>query len=191
MTSKICFYFISCRKSIPKDVKLYLNENGLQYSSRGFLSSHPSQWADLLAPCNPTQGSTRTLPVILYSPCGPPAIPLCFHPTTGYKILILSTQVKQGKVHRILITRLQSHSKLHLKIPVFSLQCFHRNEWNHRGVKFFNPSTQFYYPLGGKLKKKPSRCTVSETEIYKAQSPYSSLQSLGHIGIFQHSITRE
>ena len=68
--------------------------------------------------------------------------------TGGYKILILSTQVKQGKVHRILITPLQSHSKLHWKIPVFSLQCFHQNGWNHRGVKMFNPSTQFYYPLG-------------------------------------------
>ena len=68
--------------------------------------------------------------------------------TGGYKILILSTQVKQGKVHRILITPLQSHSKLHWKIPMFSLQCFHQNGWNHRGVKFFNPSTQFYYPQG-------------------------------------------
>ena len=66
----------------------------------------------------------------------------------GYTIFILSTQVKQGKVHRILITPLQSHSKLHWKIPVFSLQCFHRNGWNHRGVNFFNPSTQFYYLLG-------------------------------------------
>ena len=78
------------------------------------------------------------VPVILkYSPCDPPAIPLCFHPNgwnhRGYKILILSTQVKQGKVHRIPITPLQSHSKLHSKIPVFSLQCFHRNGWNHRG----------------------------------------------------------
>ena len=68
--------------------------------------------------------------------------------TGGYKILIPLTQVKQGKVHRILITPLQSHSKLHWKIPVFSLQCSHRNGWNHRGVKMFNPSTQFYYPLG-------------------------------------------
>ena len=77
--------------------------------------------------------------------------------TGGYKILILSTQVKQGKVHRILITPLQSHSKLHWKIPVFSLQCLHWNGWNHRGVNFFNPSTQFHYPLGweGNWKKNP------------------------------------
>ena len=54
---------------------------GLEYSSRGFSISHPSQWADLFAPCNPTQGSTQTLPVILwYSPCDLPAVPLCFHP---------------------------------------------------------------------------------------------------------------
>ena len=56
--------------------------------------------------------------------------------TGSYKILILSTQVKQGKVHRILITPLQSHSKLHWKLPVFSLQCFHWNGWNHRGLIF-------------------------------------------------------
>ena len=37
----------------------------IQYSSRGVSISHPSQWADLFAPCNPTQGSTQTLPVIL------------------------------------------------------------------------------------------------------------------------------
>ena len=61
--------------------------------------------------------------------------------TGGYKILILSSQVKQGKVYSILITPLQSHSKLHWKIPVFSLQCFLWNGWNHRGVKKFNPST--------------------------------------------------
>ena len=30
--------------------------------------------------------------------------------TRGYKILILSTQFKQGKVHRILVTPLQSRS---------------------------------------------------------------------------------
>ena len=28
-TSRICFYFVSCRKTIPNDVKLYLNENVL------------------------------------------------------------------------------------------------------------------------------------------------------------------
>ena len=54
---------------------------GIQYSSRGFSISDSSQWADLLAPCSPTQGSTQTSPVILwYSPCDPPAIPLCFYP---------------------------------------------------------------------------------------------------------------
>ena len=133
--------------------KAHRRAYSIQYSSRGFSISHSSQWADLFAPCNPTQGSTPTLPVILwYSPCDPPASPCVSTQmggiTGGYKILILSTQVKQGKVHRILITPLQSHSKLHWKTPVFPLQCFHRNGWNHRGVKFFNPSTQFYYPLG-------------------------------------------
>ena len=29
VTSKIRFYFISCRKSIPKDAKLYVNETVL------------------------------------------------------------------------------------------------------------------------------------------------------------------
>ena len=117
--------------------------------------THPSG-ADLFALCNPTQGSTQILPVILwYSPCDPPANGWNHR---GYKILILSIQVKQGKVHRILITPLQSHSKLHWKIPVFSLQCFHRNGWSHRGVIFFNPSTQFYYPLGwgGNWKNSPA-----------------------------------
>ena len=85
----------------------------------------------------------------LWPPCNPPCVSTQMGGITGgYKILILSTQVKQGKVHRILITPLQSHSKLHWKIPVFSLQSFHRNGWNHRGVIFFNPSTQFYYLLG-------------------------------------------
>ena len=90
-------------------------------TARGFFQfpTHPSG-ADLFAPCNPTQGSTQTLPVILwYSPCDPPAISLCFHPNGWnhrvYKIWILSTQVKQGKVHRILIIPLQSHSKAPLK----------------------------------------------------------------------------
>ena len=29
VTPKICFYFISCQKSIPKDAKLHVNEKGL------------------------------------------------------------------------------------------------------------------------------------------------------------------
>ena len=46
-------------------------------------------------------------------------------------------------------------------MPVFSLQCFQRNGWNHRGVNFFSPSTKFYYPLGWEGNwKKPSSCTV-------------------------------
>ena len=112
----------------------------------GFSISHPSQWADLFTPCNPTKGSTQTLPVILYSPCDPPVFPPKWVESQGgYKILILSTQVKQDKVHRILITPLQSHSKLHWKIPVFSLQCFNRNGWNHRGIKKFKFNLPFSF----------------------------------------------
>ena len=83
--------------------------------------SHPSQWADLFAPCNPTQGSTQTLPVILwYSPCDPPVFPPKWVESQGNKILILSTQVKQGKEHRILIILCNPTLKLHWKYL-----CFH------------------------------------------------------------------
>ena len=46
-------------------------------------------------------------------------------------------------------------------LPAFSLQCFHRNGWNHSGVKIFNPFHSVLLPTGicGKLKK-PSNCTV-------------------------------
>ena len=99
--------------------------------------------------------SNITCIFFIYSPCDPPAVPRVSTQmggiTEGYEIWILSIQVKQGKLYRILITPLQFHSKLHWKMPVTPLQCFHRIGWNHRGVKNFNPSTQFfhvYYPLG-------------------------------------------
>ena len=116
---------------------------------------------------------------------------LCFHPNRwnhrGYKILTLSNQVKQGKVHGILITPLQFHSKLHWKIPEFSLQCFHRNGWNHRGVNFFNPSTQFYYSLGWEGNwKKPWAVLYSE---YNKQR-ISNFKSFSRILYWQYNISR-
>ena len=118
----------------------------IQYSLRGFSISHPSQWADLFAPCNPTQGFTQTLPVILwYSTCVSTQIGGI---TGGYKILIPSTQVKQGQVHRILITPLQSHSSSTEKYLCFHCSVSTKMGGITRGLKFFNPSTQFYYPLG-------------------------------------------
>ena len=86
----------------------------------------------------------------------------------GYKTLILSTQVKRGKVHPTAITKIdsphcnptQSSSET---LPVFSLQCFHRNWWISSGVENFNPflSVLLSTGMGGKLKN-PSSCTVSK-----------------------------
>ena len=168
----ISFILESNPNTIPFIVTLSFilesNIGTIQYNSRVFSISHPSQWADLFAPCNPTQGSTQTLTVILwYSPCDPPAIPCVSTQmggiTGGYKFSILSTQVKQSKVHRILITPLQSHSKLHWKIPMFSLQCFHRNGWNHRGVKNLNLPLSFITHWDGReIEKKNLElyCTI-------------------------------
>ena len=106
--------------------------------------THPSG-ADCFTHCNPTQGSTQTLPVILWhAHRDPPAVPLSFH-QNGWRhsgllnLLILSTQVKKGKVHRsdsLHCNPTQSSSET---LSIFSLQCFHRNGWTFRGVRNFNP----------------------------------------------------
>ena len=76
---------------------------------------YPTQlsMADCFTHCSLTQGSTQTLhvPVISwYAHCHPPAIPKWVE-SQWAKTLILSTQVKQGKIHEW-FTPLQSHSKL-------------------------------------------------------------------------------
>ena len=110
-----------------------------------FYPTHPSG-ADCFTHCNPTQ----TLPVILWH-----AI------TVGFKTLFLSTEVKQGKVHRSdspHCNPIQSSSET---LPVFSLQCFHRNGWTPSGVRNFNPFLSVLLPtgMGGKLEKKNKKKT--------------------------------
>ena len=115
-------------------------------------STHPSG-ADSFTHCNPTQGSNQTLPVIYDMHT---VIPLQSHfvstqmggITVGYKTLILSTQFKHEKVHgsdspHCNPTQIPSET-----LPVFPLQCFHRNGWNHSGVRNFNHFHSVLFPLG-------------------------------------------
>ena len=57
-------------------------------------------------------------------------------------------------------------------LPVFSLQCFHRNGWNHSGVRNFNPFHSVLLPtgMGGKLKKTLElycSCSSLGTQTYR------------------------
>ena len=85
--------------------------------------------------------------------------------TVGYKTLILSTQVKpgkmQGKVHRSDSPHCNPTQSSSETLPVFSLQCFHQNGWTPSGVRNFNPFLSVLLPtgMGGKLKT-PSCCNV-------------------------------
>ena len=65
--------------------------------------------------------------------------------TGGYKTLILSTQVKQGKVHRSDSPHCNPTQSTSEILPVFSLQCFHRNGWTPSGVRNFNPFLSVLY----------------------------------------------
>ena len=77
--------------------------------------------------------------------------------TVGYKTLIISIQFKQEKVGRSdspLCNPTQSSSE---SLPVFSLQCFYRNGWNHSGVRNVNPFHSVLLPtgMGGELNPPP------------------------------------
>ena len=56
--------------------------------------------------------------------------------TVGYKTLILSTQVKQGKLHRSDSPHCNPTQSSSETLPEFSLQCFHRYGWIPSGVRF-------------------------------------------------------
>ena len=109
--------------------------------------------------CNPSQGSNETLPVILWhvhsDPSPTPAV------TVSYKTLILSTQFNQDKVHRSDSRDCNPPQSSSESVPVFSLQCFHRNGWNHSGVRNCNTfhSVLLRTGMGGKLET-PSSCTA-------------------------------
>ena len=81
--------------------------------------------------------------------------------TVDYKTLILSTQFKQDKVHRSDSPHCNPTQSSSETLPVFSLQCFQRNGWNHSGLRNFNPFRSVLLPTGmsGNLKT-PSSCTV-------------------------------
>ena len=86
----------------------------------------------------------------LQSPCNPPQMGGI---TVGYKTLILFTQFKQDKVHR----SDSPHCNPTETLPVFSLQCFHQNGWNHSAVRNFNPFHSVLLPTGmGRKLKTPS-----------------------------------
>ena len=110
----------------------------IQYSSRGFSVSHPSQWGRLICPLQSHSrlNSNITCNFMIFTLWSPCVSTQMGGITGGYKILTVSTQVKQGKVYRILITPLQSQSSTEI-LPIFSLQCFHR-KWSEsqRGKKF-------------------------------------------------------
>ena len=96
----------------------------------------------------------------LWSPCNPCVSTQMGGITVGYKTIIHSTQFKQDKVHRSDSPHCKPTQSSSEILPVFSLYCFHRNGWNHSGVRNSNPFHSVLLPtgMGGKLKT-PSSCS--------------------------------
>ena len=145
---------ISVGKSCPLG---FLDLSSYTVQLEGFFFSIPSRWGRLFTHCNPTQGSTETLPVFLWhAHCDPSAVPGGI--TVGYKTLILSAQVKQGVIHPTAIP-LRAPQK-----PYLYFHCSVPTEMGRLpvGLEILIFSSQFYCPLGwvGNWKKKSSSCTV-------------------------------
>ena len=135
-----------------------------EYSTaRGFSIPPIPVGQTVLSTAIPLKGSTQTLPVTLWNAhCDPPAIPNGWWVESQWAIkLILSTQTKQGKVHRSDSPHCNPTQSSSETLPVFSLQCFHWNGWTPSGGKNLNPFFSVLLPtrMGGKLKP-PSGCTV-------------------------------
>ena len=137
-----------------------------------FLISHPSQWGRLFYPLQPHSRLQSNITVIFDMHT---VIPLQSHCvstqmggiTVGYKTLILTTQFKQDKVHTSDSPHCSPTQSSSETIPVFSLQCFHRNGWNHSGVRIFNPFHTVLLPNGMGRKLKPSSsCTVDNKIVF-------------------------
>ena len=96
--------------------------------------------------------------------------------TVGYKTLILSTQLKQGKVHRSDWPHCNPTQRSSATLPVFPLQCFHRNGWTPSGVRNFTvsmsvseiwtPSTLFISNCMLKSRNILNLCSKENMEVY-------------------------
>ena len=105
----------------------------VQYRSGVFFISHPSQWGRLFYPLQShsrlqSNITCNFMTCTLWSPCNPTQM---VGITVDYKTLILSIQFKQDKVYRSDSPHCYPTQSSSETLPVFSLQCFHRNGWNH------------------------------------------------------------
>ena len=124
----------------------------------------------------------------LWSPCTPPpCVSIQMRGITGgYKILILSTQVKQGKVHRILITPVQSYCKAPLKNTCVFIAMFPPKRVESQKGYFFNHSTQFYYPLGWEGNwKNPRAVLLNDLCVLTTTPKCTDLQEFQFLCVFQ------
>ena len=112
-------------------------------------NSHPSQWGGLFYPLQSRSGlhSNITCNFITCTPWSP-YNPTVFPPKwveSQWGIKLQSFPLGSSKTKYLVI---HPTLKLHRNLTVFSLQCFHRNGWNHSGVRNFNPFCSFCYQLG-------------------------------------------
>ena len=137
-----------------------------------FLISHPSQWGRLFYPLQShsrlqSNITCNFMACTLWSPCNPTVFPLKW--VESQWAIKLTFPFSSSKTKYIGVIH---PTAIPLKAPqkpsVFSLQCFHRNGWNHSGVRNFNPfhSVLLSPGMDGKLKT-PSSFTVHHYGIYQ------------------------